>query len=224
MFVELSYPLEEKGITYPDNPPTYFEEVERIERGATANTSMIHLFTHTGTHVDAPFHFCKEGWKLDEVPLEYFIFEHPVLVNREKNPMELFTLEDIEEINLEEVDLLMFRSGFARLREKDPATYRFLFPGISPELARFLREEVPSLRAIMLDFLSADPLVKGAKEGYLAHKWLLSKEFSQKRPIVIFEDVNLEPITSKKIKRVIAVPVRFKGLDGSPVSVVAEVE
>ncbi|MCD6550698.1 cyclase family protein [Thermotoga sp.] len=224
MFIELSYPIEEKMIKYPDNPPTYFEPTDRIEQGDIVNTTMIHHFSHTGTHVDAPFHFCKDGWTLDEVPLEYFVFDHPVLVSKEKAPTELFTIEDLKGVDLNGADLLMFRSGFSRLRKEDPATYRFSFPGISPELAKFLREEVPSLKAIMLDFLSADPLVAGAKEGYLAHKWLLSKEFSRKRPIIIFEDVNLEPIVGKKIKRVIALPVRFKGLDGGPVSVLAEVK
>lgn len=224
MFIELSYPIEEKMMTYPDNPPTRFEVVDRIEQGDIANTTMIHHFSHTGTHVDAPYHFCKDGWTLDEIPLEYFIFDHPVIVNREKAPMELFTLEDLKGVDLTGADLLMFRSGFSRFRIEDPATYKFLFPGISPELARFLREEVPSLRAIMLDFLSADPIVSGAKEGYPAHRWLLSKKFSRKRPIIIFEDVNLEPIVERKIKRVIALPVRFKGLDGGPVSVLAEVE
>ena len=224
VFIELSYPIEERMLTYPDNPPDYFEPKSRIEQGDAANTMMIHHFSHTGTHVDAPYHFCEEGWTLDQIPLEYFIFEKPLLVDREKKPMELFTIEDIEELDLNGVDLLMFRSGFAKLRRTDPATYRYMFPGISKELARFLRESVPSLKAVMLDFLSADPIVLGEKENYPAHRWLLSKKFSSKRPIIIFEDVNLEPVAGKKIKRVTALPLRFKGPDGGPVSVLAEVE
>lgn len=30
---------------------------------------------HCGTHLDAPFHFNKEGWKLDEIPLERMVAE-----------------------------------------------------------------------------------------------------------------------------------------------------
>ncbi|HCZ06832.1 MAG: hypothetical protein PWP37_1223 [Thermotogota bacterium] len=224
MFVELSYPVEEIMPTYPDTPRTRFEAVERMKDGSEVNTTIIHHFSHAGTHVDAPFHFCKDGWTLDQIPLDYFIFEHPVMVDSEKRPAKRFTLEDLKGIDLDGVDLIMFRSHFAKLRKIDAAAYRFLFPGISEDLARFLREEVPSLKAIMLDFLSADPLVEGIREGHVAHLWLLSNRFSKKRPIIIFEDVNLEPIVGKKVKRIIALPVRFKGLDGAPVSVLAEVE
>lgn len=28
---------------------------------------------HCGTHLDAPYHYCRTGWKVDEIPLERLI-------------------------------------------------------------------------------------------------------------------------------------------------------
>jgi len=224
MFLELSHVVTEKDPVYPDNPPTRLEKVEEIGRGGVTNLTMIHHFSHNGTHVDAPYHFCEDGWKIEDIPLDRFVFERPFLVNRPKKPGENFSLLDLEGMNeLERADLIMFRSGFDRLRREDPITYRFLFPGIDEELARFLREELPNLKAIMLDFLSADSLLEGARKNFPAHRWLLCRHLSDKRPVLIFEDVNLEPLVGRKVELVIALPIRFRGAEAAPVSVVAKV-
>lgn len=38
-------------------------------------TESFSVSEHCGTHLDAPYHFYLEGWKLDEIPLERMIAE-----------------------------------------------------------------------------------------------------------------------------------------------------
>ena len=45
------------------------KRVAAIENGDVCNVSLLSMGSHTGTHVDAPYHFLKEGPKLGEVPL-----------------------------------------------------------------------------------------------------------------------------------------------------------
>ncbi|HEY7131698.1 MAG TPA: cyclase family protein, partial [Candidatus Limnocylindrales bacterium] len=56
--VVLSWPLRADSPVWPGNPPAAGTEAfEAIERGDAANTTLLHLFSHSGTHVDTPWHF-----------------------------------------------------------------------------------------------------------------------------------------------------------------------
>ena len=46
--------------TWPGDPKVELDRVEKIEEGANANVSRVAMGVHTGTHVDAPYHFLEE--------------------------------------------------------------------------------------------------------------------------------------------------------------------
>ena len=58
---------------WPGDPKVILERISKIEEGANANVSKISMSVHTGTHMDAPFHFLKEGKSIDTLPLEILI-------------------------------------------------------------------------------------------------------------------------------------------------------
>lgn len=224
-YIDLSYVLHSSIPNYPDSLPEKLEGVLSQERGDVSNTSIIHHYTHNGTHVDAPYHFDIKGKRIHEIALENFIYERPLLINLPKKPQQKISIKEIENIpGINSADLLMFRTGFAVLRKEDPVAYRFLFPGFDRALATFIREELPMVKAIMIDFLSVDTLIDGYRENFPIHKILLSADISKKRPVLIIEDVNLEPLVGKTIKKVFAVPIRIKDADGAPASVLAELD
>jgi arylformamidase len=43
--------------TWPGDPSVCLERVSKIEEGADANVTRMDIGVHTGTHVDAPYHF-----------------------------------------------------------------------------------------------------------------------------------------------------------------------
>ena len=60
------------------------------------NAEMLFLSSHTGTHVDAPYHFHDEGLRLHQIPLERFVGE-AALLNIRRGPDGLITRRDIAE-------------------------------------------------------------------------------------------------------------------------------
>jgi len=46
---------------WPGDVKVHLERVKKIERGDADNLSQMTLGVHTGTHVDAPYHFSRGG-------------------------------------------------------------------------------------------------------------------------------------------------------------------
>ena len=46
---------------YPGDPHPEMTRLQRIENGDVCNLTAFSMCAHTGTHVDAPFHFLQNG-------------------------------------------------------------------------------------------------------------------------------------------------------------------
>ncbi|MEJ2777724.1 cyclase family protein [Stygiolobus sp. RP850M] len=69
MIIDLSVPIENEMPFYPGDPQPRLREIK-------IKDYMVHellIGTHTGTHVDVPYHFIPEGKRLDQIPLERFM-------------------------------------------------------------------------------------------------------------------------------------------------------
>lgn len=58
---------------FPGDPAPAKTEVLRMEKGDICNLTALSMCAHNGTHIDAPFHFYKDGKGVDEIQLEKFI-------------------------------------------------------------------------------------------------------------------------------------------------------
>lgn len=58
---------------YPGDPVPAAEPVNEIRKGDAFNLTRITLGTHSGTHMDAPWHFIPEGKTIEEITLEQTI-------------------------------------------------------------------------------------------------------------------------------------------------------
>ena len=72
MIYDISQPIFECGV-YPGDPKPELQTLNRMENGDLYNLTAFSMCAHNGTHVDAPFHFIKEGKGISEIPLEKFI-------------------------------------------------------------------------------------------------------------------------------------------------------
>jgi kynurenine formamidase len=81
MYKVVSYPITDSVPTWPGSPQTRIEKVKQIAEGDVANTCVISIYGHIGTHYDAPRHFVAEGTPIAELPLDRFIFERPLVVD-----------------------------------------------------------------------------------------------------------------------------------------------
>ncbi len=225
MFIDLSYKLHEQIPTYPGLPMEKFEPHTRMANADESNTTLITHFLHNGTHVDAPFHFYDKGATIDQIPIEDFVYERPLVIQRRLNKSELFQLEHLTSSGdeIHKADILLFYTGYGDLR-KDRQVYADDFPSVSEQAAKYIRTELLNVKAVAIDTLSIESATLAPSNNFRVHKTFLDGGSFNTRPVLVYEDVNIGKIASKSIGRIYAFPLRLKGLDASPVTIVAETE
>jgi arylformamidase len=218
----LSHTIDPAGPAWPGSPGLQIEPVKRIDAGGTSNTSLVHLYSHLGTHVDAPRHFISDGKTVADLPIDAFVFDRPAVVDLPLGDGALVRAEDLDTRlgSIGDADLVIIRSGFESARS-DRARYEQRGPGFSVDAARFIRSRLPAVRGIAVDFISLSAYAN-ADEGRAAHRVLLADQPSG-RPVLIFEDVRVSALGTRVPRRVLALPLMIAGLDGCPCTIVAEV-
>ena len=58
---------------YPGDPAPQRETLSAMEKGDLYNLTAFSMCAHNGTHIDAPFHFLRDGKTVDAVALESFV-------------------------------------------------------------------------------------------------------------------------------------------------------
>jgi kynurenine formamidase len=224
MLVELGHEFAEDMPIFPGLPEDKVLPHSRMSSGGDSNTTFLHHFLHNGTHVDAPYHFWESGPSIDRIPIEDFMYRHPLLIEKDLQKGQLLAREDLERYGakVKRCDILLICTGYWKLRG-DKERYCDDFPAVSEEAARFIRLELPQLKAVAIDTLSIENPLQGPKTDFKVHKTFLNGELYEARPLLIYEDVNLGKILGKKIRRIYAFPLRLRGLDASPVNMVAEI-
>ncbi|MCI0549367.1 MAG: cyclase family protein [Anaerolineae bacterium] len=141
-----------------------------------------HLVEHTGTHMDAPFHFSPDGMSADQLPLSMLIVPLVVVDIREKaeeNPDAQLTLEDLRRWErrhgrIPKDACMAMNSGWSdkvntpEFRNADSNGVMH-FPGFHVEAVEFLLEE-RRVNGIAVDTLSLD---YGPSADFATHyRWL----------------------------------------------------
>jgi kynurenine formamidase len=220
--VDLTRRLEPGIPSYPTHPK-YFQMPWR-SMGDPAEMNQLVLGEHTGTHVDAPSHFVREGEParrhIDELALSGFLGR---AVTMTFGPFEgadefvtradLEAWEDRHETRVREGDLVLIDFQWARRWTNVPEGFAFLehWPGLSRDAAEYLRDR--RVKAVGTDCISLDPGDGGGGE-LAAHYTLLPAG------ILIIENVaNLDQLPPESF--VIALPLPIANGTGSPVRAVA---
>lgn len=73
--IDISVPIRPHMPIWAGNPGVHTELAQAISRGDTANVTRIDFGAHTGTHVDAPFHFLADGTTAEAIDPEALIGE-----------------------------------------------------------------------------------------------------------------------------------------------------
>lgn len=205
-----------------DNTPLYggyygvkMQSLRSIENGDSANTKLLEFCNHSGTHIDFPNHFSIQGKVIEDYDANFWIFNSPYFIEIEAidNQIIDLTIEQIHAIP-QNVDFLILKTGFSKFRNEE--RYWKSNPGIAPELASKLKLRCPNLSVLGMDIISLTSF--GDRPlGRISHnKFLIDNN------ILIVEDMFLDNLISQP-KKIYCLPLLRKGLDGSPVTVIAEV-
>jgi arylformamidase len=220
-YLELSHRLSANTPLPLGVPPLEFHHHYNMERGDVSNLFVLHFSNHTGTHIDAPWHFVASGLRINDFRLEEFIFERPACIDLSLDDGGLVEVGHLAPHTslIHQSDLLLLRTGYSRVRRKDSQRYAMQSPGVSSAAADHLVQNFPELRAIGLDTVSL-ACMQHLEDGLEAHRILLRGEG---RRFLIIEDMNLDWDISH-LQRVIALPLFIEGIDSSPCTVMGVIQ
>ncbi len=222
-FEVISYPLREEDPVWPGNPPpVQARPFTSIAGGDDANQTLLSLFSHSGTHLDAPKHFNDNGPSAYQLPIESFIFYHPVVLTIPLPEGGFINVEDLKPFDeqLKNADLLMFNTTWSQWRSTDPQKYASTGPLLHADGALYLMENFPNIRGIAIDTLSIGA-ASDLNATAAVHRILMGAHHGDGRFVIVFEDVKI----SEKLafaSRIYAWPLLIVGSDGSPCTIVAE--
>lgn len=221
MIIPISYPLTTKTPLYPNTPVPVICRLRSIEQGDSANTSRITVSNHTGTHIDAPSHFCKEGKTIADCLTVETSFFPAYCIDVSKYESKEISDSDLEGsiTQVQDAEAILIRTGWHAIRSVDPERYCNDHPWISPEVPQFLREKCPHLRLFGIDQISVSSVLH-RDEGHACHRKFLCEEKS----ILLLEDLNLSDIREKDSFRLHIYPYMIDDIDGIPVIAIIEIE
>ncbi len=195
-YIDLTMDVNEKLPIYPgDSAPV----VRQVLTDGIHQTELV-FHSHTGTHIDAPFHMKKNGTKLKDYSLETFIGEAIILNCVGQKEL----TADVSEVK--RGDIVLLRTDYSKKAYQ--TDYFSNNPFVSEELAKALVEK--HINILGIDSFSPDNL------PYKVHKILFDCD------ILSLENlVNLDKISKKRFKLCVF-PLKLES-DGAPCRVVAEI-
>lgn len=200
---DVTVPLSKELVVYPGDPQVRIERKSIINKNDSKyNVSRIAFGSHTGTHIDPPFHFIEDGITVDNLPLEMLIGRARVVE---------VTAPRIDEAVLEEFDFtadvrVIFKTRNSYLWSKKTFVEEFVY--ITPGAARALVNE--GIKVVGIDYLSVEKF--GASEPE-THLTLL------KAGTLIIEGLDLREVEPGDYE-LICLPLKIKDGDGAPARVV----
>lgn len=209
--LDLTLSISEKIPTFPGSPQPYFIKWAELKKDRY-NLEMLFLSSHTGTHIDAPYHFLKEGKKIHQIPPHRFL-RKAILIKVKSRQAYRISKSDITEYERKYEAIpsgatVLFATGWNdNLNRKDFFEHN---PGLGVSAARYLASKKVNL--VGIDSPSIDV---GTNAKFSAHHILLAND------VLILENLcNLDKIRKSKF-RLAAFPLRLNGATGSPVRAVA---
>jgi kynurenine formamidase len=171
------------------------------------NAKILNLYSHAGTHMDAPFHFAVGDETIDKIPLGRCMGQAWIADVSSARPSQLIKPSDLGKIVefLSEGESLLIKTGwYKRLFTPE---YREKLPRISKELAKWCVNKRVKMLGVEPPSV-AD--VNNKQELTEIHKILLEGG------IVIVEGLcNLDKVSSQKVE-FMAIPLKIFQGDGAP--------
>ncbi len=193
----------------PVYPGTEQPSIENIYTHATHGfwEHKLTLFSHIGTHVDAPAHMINGAATLDKMDISQFCGNALVIdCTHKSNNDRYICIDDLAEFEeqISSHDFLLLNTGWYKMWESNQ--YFTAYPTLTPEAASWLTTF--DLKGVGIDTISID---QPETRDYPVHNILLETG------IILIENLNnLDNIPSTQ-SLFSCMPLKFVDADGSPV-------
>jgi len=187
--------------TWPGDPSVVLERVEKIEDGSNANVSRIDMGVHTGTHVDAPYHFIQNGKTVECMNLNLLTGRAYVL---HLPDVDTITASVLERSQIPpRTRRVLFKTRNSTYWKNQENQFQTDFVGLSADGADYLIRR--GVKLVGVDYLSVAPF----HQSRPTHEILLSAG------IVILEGLDLSGVTQGRYT-LYCLPLKLAGSDGAP--------
>jgi arylformamidase len=206
--IDLTHPITPAMPVYPGTESPVLTQANTVERNGFAET-LLRMYSHTGTHIDAPGHMLAGAPMLDDLPADRFVGRACVVDVSASAPGEV-PLSLLEEQGplVAGCDFVLLRCGWPRYWGDE--RYFAGFPVLTSEAAAWLAG--CGLKGVGFDTISADPVGPPPYPNHMT--------FFAAGMILIENLVNLEPLVGKRFLFT-CLPLAYERADGSPVRAVA---
>ncbi len=210
-YLDLTLTVSESIPNFPGSPSPQFIAWSTIKDDGY-NLELLFLSSHTGTHLDAPYHFTKKGAKIHQIPITRLIGD-ALLIKIKKVKDQMITKKDLLDFERKNGEIKNFSSIIFFTDWQKNLNKKFYFtnnPGLSKSATNYLVSK--KINLVGIDSPSID---LGTDKRFTVHKILA------KNNILIVENLsNLEKIPTLEFDFII-LPLKLKDATGSPVRAIA---
>ncbi len=204
-WIDISVPLSSGMVRWPGDGEVNIERMSDMERGDGANLTHMSMSAHTGTHLDAPLHFMRDGAAIDRMPREAMI-----------GPARLLHFPGSDVITADHLIQHEIRSGERILIKTNNSNERWYeqefnedFVHLGTDAAGWLAER--RVRLVGIDYLSIAGFKRNETE---VHNALLGAG------VWILEGLDLSQL-KPGLCELLCLPLRLAGADGAPARALA---
>ena len=187
---------------YEGDAPMSFEFLKDMRKGDGFTLSKYSLGAHSGTHIDAPMHFVRDGASIDRVPLEPLI--GPVRVIDIPDSVQAINATELNRHRWRGASRVIFRTRSSQRGWMHSSTFHRDFAYVAPDAAQLLADA--GVKLVGIDYISAEQFAAPAP---MTHRILLGKS------IPIVEGLALEGVRPGNYD-LIVLPMKVGGHEAAP--------
>lgn len=199
--IDITHPLSNSTAPWPGDTQFKFEFASRIRDGASCNVGRFTSGIHSGTHMDAPYHYNEQGLKIDQLDLDILIGPARVFLAQGRNPI---TREVFAGLDAKATPRVLVRTNHC----DDKTVFPSYIPTLAPDVPAWLGEQ--GVRLIGLDLPSVDKI----DDPKMTIHHLLDAA-----NVIILENLDLRAVAPGTYE-LIALPLKLAGAEGSPIRAV----
>lgn len=200
-FIDITHPHANGLAPWPGDTAFHYQLTSRIADGKICNIGEVRTGIHSGTHIDAPYHYNDRGIRVDELPLELLIGPARVFDARGRDPI---PREVFAGLDARATPRVLVRTNSC----DNKAVFPDHLPLLAPEVPAWLGAQ--GVKLIGLDVPSVDQVDTTT---------IPMHRLFDAAGIIILENLDLRNAPPGNYE-LIVLPLRIQGADGSPVRAV----
>jgi arylformamidase len=202
---DISVCLGTEEITYPGDPEYKRETMSELGKNGAYELSRLTLSSHSGTHIDAPAHFIKNGKKIHELSLREFIQPACVI---DIHHTSMITVDELKTVSWGPAKALLFKTENSRQGKISASMFTPDYVYLAPEAALYCLEKKITL--VGIDYITID---KSGGTEFGSHNILLG------HGVIILESIDLKDVPPGQYT-LLCLPLKIYDGEASPVRAV----